>query len=175
MSHLFNVFSGFAPNRNSFVLSLRVELASIAFKKLYSPFRNPAYVESAVKQLTDLSSQQELLKFASTYGNCIVEKAFFGGVLCLCFKKGRGEGFEVELGRDIFTVTWQHRGGSPLKVDAKKAMSCEQLEKLLRSWAKSCGAFKAKGKAVVVVRLQLAPTSKARVQISKYLRRLWRY
>ena len=151
---------GFAPNRNSFVLSLRVELASIAFKKLYSPFRNPAYVESAVKQLTDLSSQQELLKFASTYGNCIVEKAFFGGVLCLCFKKGRGEGFEVELGRDIFTVTWQHRGGSPLKVDAKKAMSCEQLEKLLRSWAKSCGAFKAKGKAVVVVRLQLAPTSK---------------
>ena len=72
---------------------------------------------------SDLSTQQELLKFASSYGNCIVEKAFFGGVLCLCFKKGaRGEadGFEVELGRDVFSVTWQHRGGGPLKVDTKK-------------------------------------------------------
>ena len=128
-------------------------------------------MEAGVKQVTNtsnLSNQQELLKFASSYGNCIVEKAFFGGVLCLCFRKGGGEGsgpggstFEVELGRDVFSVTWQHRGGGPLKADSKKGpMSCEQLEKLLRSWAKSCGAFKAKGKSVVVVRLKLAPSSK---------------
>ena len=124
---------------------------------------------------SDLSTQQELLKFASSYGNCIVEKAFFGGVLCLCFKKGaRGEadGFEVELGRDVFSVTWQHRGGGPLKVDTKKPMSCDQLEKLLRNWAKSCGAFKAK-KSVVVVRLKLAPSSKAGKPNHNFSQFLW--
>ena len=31
--------------------------------------------EAGVKQVTGLSSQAELLKFASTYGNCVVEKA----------------------------------------------------------------------------------------------------
>ena len=27
------------------------------------------------------------------------------------------------MGRDTFSVSWQHRGGGPLKVDAKKPMS----------------------------------------------------
>lgn len=113
-----------------------------------------------MKQVTNLSSQAELLKFASSYGNCIIEKAFFGGVLCLCFRKGGEEGFQVELGRDVFGVSWQHRGGGPLKVESKKPLSCEQLEKLLRSWAKSFGGGSRKGRNVVVVRLKLAPSSK---------------
>ena len=73
-------------------------------------------------------------------------------MLCLCFNKS-GQGLEVELGRDTFHVTWQNRGGAPLK-DPKKKLNSEQLEKLLRSWAKSCR------RSAAVVRLKLAPTSK---------------
>ena len=79
-------------------------------------------------------------------------EAFFGAVLCLCFNKS-GQGLEVELGRDIFHVTWQNRGGVQLK-DPKKKLNSEQLEKLLRSWAKSCR------RSAAVVRLKLAPSSK---------------
>ena len=42
---------GFAPNRSSFVLSLRVELASIGFKKPFSPFRNPKFVEVSTSEV----------------------------------------------------------------------------------------------------------------------------
>ena len=85
-----------------------------------------------------------MLKFVSSYGNCVVEKAFFGGVLCLCFQRKGGpssldESFQVELGRDVYGVSKQQRGGGQMKLgDTKKPLNTEQLEKMLRGWCKSC-------------------------------------
>ncbi|CAJ1452276.1 unnamed protein product, partial [Effrenium voratum] len=155
---------GFAPGKPGFVLSLRVELASIAFKRGCSPFRSAAFVEPAAQQAAkDLESQAKVLKFVSSYGNCVVEKAFFGGVLCLCFQRKGGpssldESFQVELGRDVYGVSKQQRGGGQMKLgDTKKPLNTEQLEKMLRGWCKSC-AKESKGQTVV--RLKLAPSSK---------------
>ncbi|CAK0840853.1 unnamed protein product [Prorocentrum cordatum] len=162
----------FGGSRAKFAVTLRVEFASVSYKKAHSPFRDGANVEEQVKQLLQ-QRPLDLAHFASNFGNCVVEKAFCGGVMVLSFAKGAADSeasaphsdsaFEVEVARAVFRVRKSQRGGEAVfqGLEGKPALTLEQLEKQVRGWCKSFSPDRAGTRGIgQVVRLRLAPFSK---------------
>eukprot|EP00929_Paragymnodinium_shiwhaense_P017853 TRINITY_DN12766_c0_g2_i1.p1 TRINITY_DN12766_c0_g2~~TRINITY_DN12766_c0_g2_i1.p1 ORF type:complete len:3238 (-),score=874.93 TRINITY_DN12766_c0_g2_i1:313-10026(-) len=161
--------------KDHFVLTVRAELGSVNFKRQYSPFRDSRYVEEAVKtQLLGASADAtlDLPLFTANYGNCVVEKAFCGGVLCLRFSKASasrgGAGgsssdeisFDVQVGKDMFHLLKSQRGGDTVLTgqDGKRTLTLEQVEKQVKNWVKGFGMMTRSGGQVV--RVKVAPFSK---------------
>jgi hypothetical protein len=153
--------------KDNFSVVVYSEMGSVSFKRQFSPFKDAGNVDENVKRALQ---ENDLPMFAVNYGNCLVEKAFCGGVLCLRFSKegstrpaahdGLNEtAFDVQVGSSTFSVAKSQRGGG-MAVDShsKKAIPLDHVEKLVKQWLKT---FETSQKnASQVVRLKLAPFSR---------------